>query len=114
MPTEGAPHPSGFWISERERLDRVERASPVYAVVVSFAPESSLLRLCDQTAGVDPNRPFGRSLVFFNGQKRDAPCPGTVIVTRLTRTDIGGRRIPTITGRATPPEPRPGATQRNK
>ena len=37
MPTEGAPYPSGFRISEPERLDR---ASSVYAVVVSFALES--------------------------------------------------------------------------
>ena len=42
MPTEGAPHPKRLPdnISEPERLDRVERASRVYAVVVSFAPES--------------------------------------------------------------------------
>jgi hypothetical protein len=52
MHTEGALHPSGFRINERERLDRVEQASRVYAVVVSFAPESGLLSLCDQTAGV--------------------------------------------------------------
>ena len=56
---------SGFRISERDRLDRAERASPVYAVVVSFAPESGLLSLCDQTAGVDPKRPLGINSVDF-------------------------------------------------